>query len=172
MSRLEQGKPCRPRGQAEVAVEIARIADLEAPALRALWPDWFGRPPPARMRRETLALAMAYRIQCETLGGLSKRAARTLDAIAAQEFGETARAIAAPARLRPGTKLVREWHGTVYEVFVRDEGFDWGGGRHRSLSAIARAITGTNRSGQVFFGLKSAPAKERCGTSAEGRCEE
>ena len=123
MSRLEQGKPCRPRGQAEVAVEIARIADLEAPALRALWPDWFGRPPPARMRRETLALAMAYRIQCETLGGLSKRAARTLDAIAAQEFGETARAIAAPARLRPGTKLVREWHGVVHEVAVVEDGF-------------------------------------------------
>ena len=95
-----------PRSHAELAVEIARIGDLDAPALRALWPDWFGKPPPVRMRRETLGLAMAYRIQCETLGGLSRQAARTLDAIAAQEFGAVAASapVTAP-RLKPGTKL-------------------------------------------------------------------
>ena len=147
----------RPRSQAEVISEIARISALDATALRALWPAWFGKPPPARMRRDMLALALAYRIQCKALGGLSKQAVRTLDAVAAREFGGTAvRTSDQPRRLRPGTKLVREWHGAVHDVAVVEDGFVWNGTRYRSLSAVARAITGTRWNGLVFFGLKAA----------------
>lgn len=143
----------------DVAAEVARIGDLSAAELRALWPRLFGRPVPSHLHRHLLVRAIAWQIQAEAFGGLSKAAARQLELIAAREFGETSTSSSPPRRLKSGTKLVREWHGTVYEVFVRDEGFDCGGTRYRSLSAIARAITGTNRSGQVFFGLKSAPAK-------------
>ena len=109
------------------------------------------------MQRTTLALALAHRMQCEVLGGVSKESARTLDAVAAQEFGETsARPSVPPRRLKPGSKLVREWRGIVHEVAVVEDSFVWNGERHRSLSAIARAITGTRWNGLVFFGLKSA----------------
>lgn len=70
-----------------ITSELARIGTLDAGALRALWSDWFDTSPPARMRVPILALALAYRIQSKTLGGLSKAAARTLDAVAAREFG-------------------------------------------------------------------------------------
>lgn len=147
----------RPRSQTEVASEIARISALDATALRSLWPAWFGKPPPARMRRDMLALALAYRIQCKALGGLSRQAVRTLDAVAAREFSEASvRAIEPPRRLRAGTKLVREWHGVVHDVAVVEDGFIWNGTRYRSLSAVARAITGTRWNGLVFFGLKAA----------------
>jgi hypothetical protein len=138
-------------------LEIARLGDLEAAALRALWPAWFGRPAPPRMQRATLALALAHRIQSATRPSLSRDSARTLDAIADQEFGRSGRRIAdPPRRLKPGTKLVREWRGAVHDVAVVDDGFLWNGTRHRSLSAIARAITGTRWNGLVFFGLKRA----------------
>ena len=69
--------------------------------------------------------------------------------------------------LKPGTRLVREWQGQTYEVLVLDEGFSWQGTQHRSLSAIARKITGTAWSGPLFFGVKpnrppiAAPRNQR-----------
>jgi len=166
MSRDKRSKSPRPRNPAELAAEIARIGGLDAPALKALWPAWYGKaspgsPParaPARMQRTTLALALAHRMQCDLLGGVSKASSRTLDAVAAQEFGETSArpSVPPPRRLKAGSKLVREWHGVVHEVAVVEDGFAWNGARHRSLSAIARAITGTRWNGLVFFGLKSA----------------
>jgi hypothetical protein len=147
----------QPRNRAELTLEIARIGDLDAAALRVLWPAWFSRPAPPRMQRATLALALAHRIQSATLAGLAPASARSLDAVADQEFGRTGRRIAAPPRrLKPGTRLVREWQGMVHDVAVVDDGFVWNGARHRSLSAIARAITGTRWNGLVFFGLKPA----------------
>jgi hypothetical protein len=148
----------RPKlGPAQVSEEIARIGELEAKALRDLWPDWLGRAAPARMHRRTLALALTYRIQCDVLGGLSKLALRALDLVAAREFGEGHNRASLPSRqIRAGTTLIREWHGVAHEVLVVEGGFSWNGARHRSLSAIARAITGTRWNGLVFFGLKSA----------------
>jgi len=152
MTRRDRGPA--PLAPADVAAEIARIGDLDAAALRALWPTWFETPMPARMRKATLALVLAHRIQSVTLGGLTKTAARTLDAVAAQEFGEATRASAQRIHVKPGTKLVREYHGRVHDVDVVDDGYVWNGTRYRSLSAIARAITGTQWNGLVFFGLK------------------
>ena len=60
-----------------------------------------------------------------------------------------------PSRLQPGTRLVREWNGRTHVVEVVDKGFIWEGDRHRSLSAIARAITGARWSGPRFFGVTS-----------------
>jgi Protein of unknown function (DUF2924) len=157
VSKRNRPPPGHPRTRADLTLEIARIGALEAAALRALWPAWFGRPAPPRMQRATLAFALGHRIQSATLGGLSRASARSLDAVAEQEFGRAGRRIAAPRRrLKPGTKLVREWQGVVHDVAVVEDGFVWNGARHRSLSAIARAITGTRWNGLVFFGLKTA----------------
>jgi hypothetical protein len=142
VSRRNRSPAGHSRNRAELTLEIARIGDLDAAALRALWPAWFGAPP--RMQRATLAIALAHRIQSATLAGLSQISTRILDAVADQEFGRAGQRIAdPPRRLKPGTKLLREWHGVVHEVAVVDGGFVWNGARHRSLSAIARAITGT-----------------------------
>jgi hypothetical protein len=97
--------------------------------------------------------AIAYRVQEQVLGGLQPELRRQLRATAgrARHGGEPA--LAAP-RLKPGTKLLRDWQGHTHEVLVSDQGFVWQQVRYRSLSQIARAITGTRWSGPVFFGLK------------------
>ena len=98
--------------------------------------------------------AVAYRLQELALGGLRRKPQRRLRQIA-QEFRETGstRMRARPA-LNPGTRLIREWQGRTYEVLVLDDGFSWQSTRYRSLSALARKITGTAWSGPLFFGLK------------------
>jgi hypothetical protein len=88
------------------------------------------------------------------LGGLRPEPQRQLRRIA-QQLKETGGAtIRARPELTPGTRLLRQWQGRTYEVLVLDDGFFWQGTRYRSLSAIARQITGTAWSGPLFFGLK------------------
>src|SRR5229473_2124922 len=69
---------------------------------------------------------------------------------------------APPARLlRTGTILMHEWHGTTHHVTIVDDGFVWNGSTHRSLSSIARAITGTKWNGPRFFGMREADGVTR-----------
>jgi hypothetical protein len=104
--------------------------------------------------RELLVRAVAYRMQELARGGLRPEPQRQLRRIA-QQFKETGAAtVRARPELRPGTRLVREWQGRTYDVLVVDNGFSWQDTRYRSLSAIARKITGTAWSGPLFFGLK------------------
>jgi hypothetical protein len=88
------------------------------------------------------------------LGGLCLPRQRQLRQIA-QQFKQTGAANTPPRpALKPGTRLLREWQGRTYEVLVLDDGFSWRGTHYRSLSALARRITGTAWSGPLFFGLK------------------
>ncbi len=100
--------------------------------------------------------ATAYRMQARAEGGLGKAAPKRLVKLA-DPNGKSTRT-AAP-RLRPGTRLVREWHGEVHQVTVLEERFEYRGLRYASLSQIARAITGTRWSGPLFFGLRKAGAR-------------
>jgi len=88
------------------------------------------------------------------LGGLRPEGQRQLRQFAEQLKESREGRIRARPELKPGTRLVREWQGRTYEVLVLDDGFSWQGTRYRSLSAIARQITGTAWSGPLFFGLK------------------
>jgi Protein of unknown function (DUF2924) len=99
-----------------------------------------------------MAKAIAYDLQVKAFGGLSGRTRRTLRAAAKADGRFSLSRL--PSR---GTRLVREWHGTRHEVEVLEDGYLWRGARHRSLSAIARAITGTKWSGPRFFGLVARP---------------
>jgi hypothetical protein len=112
--------------------------------------------------RELLVRAIAYRMQGLAGGSLRPEPQRQLRRIA-QQFKEAGAAtIRARPELQPGTRLVREWQGRTYDVLVLDDGFSWQGTRFRSLSAIAREITGTAWSGPLFFGLKpNRPASRR-----------
>src|SRR6266481_7490266 len=136
---------------------LARLPTASRADLRAEWLRLYRSEPPARAGRELLIAAIAYRLQEEALGGLRPESQRRLRSIAAQvgRGGEPVLTLA--PRLKPGTRLLREWQGRTHQVLVSDDGFVWQQARYRSLSQIARAITGTSWSGPVFFGLKPRP---------------
>jgi Protein of unknown function (DUF2924) len=133
---------------------LTRLPTLDLGALRQQWRSFYKAEAPSHFSRDLLMRAVAYRMQELALGGLRPEPQRRLRQIV-QEFNETGatRMRARPA-LRPGTRLIREWQGRTYEVLVIDDGFSWQGSHYRSLSVIARTITGTPRSGPLFFGLK------------------
>jgi hypothetical protein len=134
---------------------LARLPLLSIEDLRAEWNRLYERTAPTRISRELLMLAIAYRIQERTFGGLGPEVLRQLRQIAAsiRERGDVV--IARTPCLKPGTRLLRDWHRRSHEVLVLDDGFSWQGNRYRSLSQIARAITGTRWSGPAFFGIKA-----------------
>jgi Protein of unknown function (DUF2924) len=137
------------------------LADLESrstPELRAEWRSLYRTDPPTRLSRDLLLRGVAFRRQERLQGGLSIATKRRLDALAAQLDGKAASAFAPAAALKPGTRLVREWHGRAHAVIVLEDGFEYQGRRYASLSKIASLITGTRWSGPVFFGLKRRPA--------------
>lgn len=133
---------------------IASLAELTGPALRTLWPAWFDSPPPAFMRRELLARALAYRMQERASGGLSTATRKKLQDLAHSLKANPAHDVTKRPRLTPGTRVIRQWGNEMHEVTVEAKGFLYRGTRYKSLSEIARTITGTRWSGPVFFGVK------------------
>ena len=132
--------------------DVAGLAGLSKAELSALFESYYRCPPPSRMRQEMLVLAIAYRIQ--ESGGPDRKLQRRLSGLVT-ELRRTGRVIPkGRTTLKPGTWLVREWQGQSHHVSVLDKDFLYRGQRYRSLSEIARTITGTQWSGPVFFGLK------------------
>src|SRR5688572_2572574 len=137
---------------------LARLAALKTMSVRELKTEWetlSGKPAPNNSR-VWLEQRLAYRIQELAFGGLSKPVVRLLDALAHEIEGKKVRrsVIADPRNPVIGTRLVREWDGVEHVVTVLKDGFDWQGRRYKSLSAIARDITGTRWNGYRFFGLR------------------
>jgi Protein of unknown function (DUF2924) len=133
---------------------LSRLLTLDIGELRQQWRGLYKTQAPRHFSRELLVQAVAYRLQELARGGLRPEPQRQLRRIA-QEFKDIGAAtIRARSKLRPGTRLLREWQGRTYDVLVLDDGFSWQGTRYRSLSAIARQITGTAWSGPLFFGVK------------------
>ena len=137
-------------------LDFAALTQLTPGALRALWPQWFDRPPPAKIRRELLMRALAYRMQERAAGGLSTAIRTKLRAIARAVKSHSVEELLVTPRLTPGTHIIREWGNERHQVTVEAAGFVYRGQRYRSLSEIARRITGTRWSGPVFFGVKPA----------------
>ena len=137
---------------------LARLAALKAMSVNELKTEWqamFDAPAPNNSRT-FLEIRLAYRIQELTYGGPDKQTRRLLDLLADEVEGTLTRKaqIADPRNPVVGTKLIREWDGAAHTVIVLKDGFDWGGQRYKSLSAVARAITGTRWNGYRFFGLR------------------
>jgi hypothetical protein len=126
---------------------------MATPALRTLWQQLFPNPPHPKMRRELMIPVLAYRIQEQAYGGLSQETLTKLRQLA-REFERNPSALATMRRIKPGTRIIREWDGDAHEVTVVRDGYSYRGQQYESLSAIARKITGTRWSGPVFFGLK------------------
>jgi hypothetical protein len=140
---------------------VTSLAQLTPQELRTLWPQWFDRPVPAKIRRELLVRALAYRMQERASGGLSTVTRTKLRALAeAVKHNSKWEGLARP-RLTPGTQVIREWGNERHQVTVEAVGFVYRGQRYRSLSEIARRITGTRWSGPLFFGMVSSSKGRR-----------
>ena len=123
-------------------LDLADLDHLSRSRLRDLWEKELGERPPQSFGRELLALGIAYDRQERRYGGMRKASAREVDRLFQKTLADPAEG-RAPTMGRPGTILVREWQGVTHHVTVAADGFIWNGGTHSSLSAIARAITGT-----------------------------
>jgi hypothetical protein len=138
----------------------ARLAALKSTPTKGLkdqWRELFDSEPPPFNRRY-LESRLAYRIQELAYGGLKPETVRRLERLGEQlDGGDRKKSSMRADRDRPitGTRLIREWQGVEHVVTVTADGFEWQGRPYKSLSAIARAITGTRWNGWVFFGLKS-----------------
>jgi hypothetical protein len=145
------------RDPQKLASQLERLHALNSAELRARWQTLFGAEPPPKLRSSLLLQGIAYRLQERAFGGLKPATVRWLERIADDA---TARRQVAPIlkkiRINVGTVLIREWHGTKHQVIVLNDGFLFRTERFRSLSQIARAITGSRWSGPLFFGLKAA----------------
>ncbi len=131
---------------------LAALPDLPLEELKSRWRTLYGTPPPPRLGRALMIRAIAYCLQEQALGGLRPATRRRL-ARAAEEIGAGRPPSAPKTRIKPGTRLLREWHGVTHEVIVLETGFRYRGKIWASLSAVAREITGTRWSGPRFFGL-------------------
>lgn len=134
---------------------LAALAHMTVPGLRSEWVRLHRSQPPKKLSRDMLELGVAWKLQELALGGLSATTRRQLVELARTMEAKADLAKARTVSLRPGARLIREWNGETHEVRVVEDGFQWRGKTWRSLSAIAREMTGTQWSGPRFFGLKA-----------------
>jgi Protein of unknown function (DUF2924) len=135
-----------------VLAQLAALKGLPTQDLKQRWRDLFDTEPPPYNRR-FLESRLAYRIQELAYGGLKPATIERLDALADELHGGAKRRRTAKDRPIAGTRLIREWQGVEHCVTVREEDYEYQGRPYQSLSAIARAITGTRWNGWVFFGI-------------------
>ena len=142
----------------DIAAELARLEALTNFELRGEWRRLHAMQPPKSLSRDLLLLGITYKMQERSLGGLSKSVLRKIaddqTETSTGEYCKTNPRIT----VKPGTRLIREWHGVTHAVLVLADGVEWRGKRYRSLSIVAREITGAHWSGPRFFGLTSAKA--------------
>ena len=129
-------------------IPVCDIETMDRAALLAAWSETFGSPAPKGISRTFLRRFLAYEVQAQQSGHLPKAVAT----VPMRPANEGRPKIPAPSLL-PGGRLLREWNGVTHVVDVTDGGFVWKGETWRSLSAIAREITGAHWSGPRFFGL-------------------
>lgn len=155
-----------------LATGIAALAALDLYGLRVRWRKLLRKPAPEHLNRSILMRVIAYRMQARVFGDLDAESARVLDKIA-RDYDRQRKAGRAKTRRvsvvapvpperghRPGTLFIREHAGEMHRVTVVRDGFEWQGEQYRSLSDIARRITGTTWSGPRFFGLREPVRKD------------
>ncbi|MEO0399645.1 MAG: DUF2924 domain-containing protein [Pseudomonadota bacterium] len=134
--------------------DVAALETKTHAELKARYEELTGDPPPKRIGRTLLKLAVAYEIQRKDQKAVVDRVHRKLDKLARADA--ISKAVSKPKRaVKTGGRLIREWHGRTYEVYVADDGVFMDGKRYGSLSAVAFDITGAKWNGPRFFGLRS-----------------
>ncbi len=166
MMKRAETRPNRPRdgaaANASVITQLAALRQMTVVDLKAKWEAIIGTPAPNNSR-SYLELRLGYRLQELSLGGLSRESRRMLDLLADEIEGRIKRKsiISDPRNPIVGTRLVRQWDGVEHTVTVMRDGFDWDGRKFKSLSAVAKAITGVHWNGYRFFGLREAKRGNR-----------
>jgi Protein of unknown function (DUF2924) len=138
----------------DIAKALVRLSALTIFELRGEWRRLHRTPPPMRLSRDLLTRGITCKLQERAYGGLSLATARKLEHANADPQSHGAAKPVQPISLRPGTRLVREWRGVTHMVLIHADGVEWRGQRYRSLTIVARKITGARWSGPRFFGLR------------------
>src|ERR1700724_398400 len=141
----------------DVANALVRLSEVTIFERRGEWRRLHRTLPPMRLSRDLLVRGITYKLQERAYGGLSTAAARKLERAATGPPSRAAAKPTQPISLKPGTRLVREWRGVTHMVLIHADGIEWRGQRYRSLSLVARKITGACWSGPRFFGLRQRP---------------
>jgi hypothetical protein len=141
-----------PSDAIDIAAELARLEALTNFELRHEWRRLHGMQPPKSLSRDLLLRGITYKIQERAFGGLSKSVLRKLSEALPEARSNSVRPATA-VRAKVGTRLVREWNGQTHTVLVHEDGIVWRGKLYRSLSVVAREITGAHWSGPRFFAL-------------------
>jgi hypothetical protein len=154
---MQSSNPVPHASQTTALAKLAALKRLSITDLKERWRSLMGSEAPNNSR-SYLEHRLGYRIQELERGGLDKRVAKLLDAMADEIEGKPVRVAMILDSRTPvaGTRLVREWNGTEHTVTVMRDGFEWQGRTYKSLSAIARSVTGTRWNGYRFFGLRES----------------
>ncbi len=145
--------------RAALAEEIVALSKAGIADLRERCKNLYGKPPSDGLGRSFLIRAIAYRLQEQAFGGLKPSTRRLLARVAQEAAAESSPKRPPVRKAEMGTILVREWQGNAHRVTVLGDGVSFNGKRYRSLSEVAREITGSRWSGPRFFGLR-LPAME------------
>lgn len=133
------------KGSEALSATIVEIKGLERTACLERWREVFGRSPPKYLSSQFMRRVLIWELQNKIMGGISAKTERSLKQIASGKIP--------PSTAKPGSHLIREWNGRAYQVEIAGDGYVMDGRTYRSLSAIARQITGAHWSGPRFFGL-------------------
>jgi len=148
-----------------LAAEIASLSKLSIGELRERWKAMYGKAPSHEIGRSFLTRAIAYRLQERAYGGLKPSTRRLLTRVTEETASGSSPKKPQIRKAQSGTILIREWQGNAHRVTMLDEGVSFNGKHYRSLSEVAREITGTRWSGPRFFGLRLPAMENNHGTS-------
>ena len=146
-----------------LAAEIASLSNARVDELRDRWKALHGSAPSGEIERSFLTRAITYRLQERAYGGLKPSTCRLLTK-AVEEIATGSSKRPQSRMAQSGTILIREWQGTAHRVTMLDDGVSFNGKRYRSLSEVAREITGSRWSGPRFFGLRLPVMENKHGT--------
>jgi hypothetical protein len=148
-------RPLTERERQNLSGDITALQSLNVEQLRARWRIVYQTETPARFSRDLLLRAVAYRLQERALGGLKPTTRRLFQRVAADTQAHRRHKFVPMRKLKPGAVLIREWGGVKHQIAVLESGFSFRQKHYRSLSAVARHITGSRWSGPLFFGLRT-----------------
>lgn len=155
-NRLSEAQP------AQQAITLESLPTMTKEELRAAWTRITGKPPLNTQSHEFLLMAVAWELQAKQFGGLKPAVRRKLESLAvALEGGAAIPRHDRRPRYRPGTVVTKQWHGTNHTITVLEDSYAYQSTVYKSLSEIARVITGTRWNGPRFFGLRSAKDRTR-----------
>ena len=143
-----------------ISQQLDSLSRLSKSGLRDLWKQLFRTAAPPHLRKDVIIPILGYRLQERAFGSLSADSRRRLRHLARAFEADPNVGIPSVPRIKPGTRLIRQWRDQVHVVTVEETGYEYKGGRYQSLSQIARLITGTRWSGPLFFGLKPKQAQK------------